>query len=88
MIASLGGTAGYMAVLVLALYIQDLHTVELYRHPKLIWLACPLLLFWISRTWLLTHRGQMHEDPVVFAIKDRVSLVVGVFFGAIFWLAA
>ena len=88
MISSLGGAAGYMAVLVLALYIQDLGTVALYRHPKAIWLACPLLLFWISRTWLLTHRGQMHDDPVVFAIKDRVSLVVGALFGAIFWFAA
>lgn len=88
MISSLGGAAGYMAVMVLALYIQDLNTVALYRHPKMIWLACPLLLFWISRTWLITHRGQMSDDPVVFAIKDKVSLVVGALFGGIFWLAA
>ncbi|MCG6862448.1 MAG: UbiA family prenyltransferase [Chromatiaceae bacterium] len=88
MISSLGAAAGYCAVLVLALYIQDEGTVELYRHPQAIWLACPLLLFWISRTWLLTHRGQMHDDPVLFAVKDRVSLTIGVLFGAVFWLAA
>lgn len=88
MIASLGAASGYMAVMVLALYIQDQNTVMLYRHPKAIWLACPLLLYWISRTWLMTHRGEMHDDPVVFAIKDRISLVVGALFGAIFWFAA
>jgi 4-hydroxybenzoate polyprenyltransferase/phosphoserine phosphatase len=88
MISSLGGGAGYMSVLILALYIQDQSTLMLYRHPKLIWLACPLLLFWISRVWLLTHRGHMHDDPVVFALKDRVSVAVGVLFGATFWLAA
>ena len=87
MIASLGASSGYISILVLALYIQDKATAELYRQPELIWLACPLLLFWVSRTWLLTHRGQMHDDPVVFAIKDRTSLVVGLAFGAIFWLA-
>jgi 4-hydroxybenzoate polyprenyltransferase len=88
MLSSLGASAAYISVLVLALYIQDQHTIALYRHPKLIWLACPLLLFWISRTWLLANRGLMHEDPVVFAIKDRMSLAVGALFGAIFWLAA
>jgi 4-hydroxybenzoate polyprenyltransferase len=88
MIASLGGASGYLSVMVLALYIQEPKTVALYRHPELIWLSCPLLLFWISRTWMLTHRGHMHDDPVVFAIKDRVSLTVGLLFAATFWFAA
>jgi len=87
MLASLGGAAGYMSVMVLALYIQDQNTMALYRHPKLIWLACPLMLFWISRTWLMTHRGEMNEDPVVFAIKDKISLATGALFGMIFWFA-
>lgn len=87
MLASLGGAAGYMSVMVLALYIQDQNTMALYRHPEVIWLACPLMLFWISRTWLMTHRGEMHEDPVVFAIKDKISLATGALFGAIFWIA-
>jgi 4-hydroxybenzoate polyprenyltransferase/phosphoserine phosphatase len=87
MIASLGAASGYLAVLVLALYTQDRATVALYSRPQLIWLACPLLLFWVTRTWMLTHRGQMHDDPVVFALKDRASLVVGALFAAIFWAA-
>lgn len=87
MVSSLGAASGYLSVMVLALYIQDPATVVLYRHPHVIWLACPLLLFWISRMWMLTHRGEMHDDPVVFAIEDRVSLIIGVLFGCIFWLA-
>ncbi len=88
MISSLGAASGYLAVMVLALYIQDPATVALYHHPHVIWLACPLLLFWISRTWLLTHRGQMHDDPILFAAKDRISLLTGALFCLIFWLAA
>ncbi|MDD5389267.1 MAG: UbiA family prenyltransferase [Gallionellaceae bacterium] len=87
MISTLGATSGYLAVMVLALYIQDLNTQALYRHPQVIWLACPLLLYWVTRTWMITHRGWMHEDPVVFAMKDRNSLVLGVLFAAVFWSA-
>ncbi len=88
MISSLGAAAGYLSVMVLALYIHDNVTVELYQHPQIIWMACPLLLFWITRIWVLTHRGEMHEDPVVFAIKDRTSLIVGALFCLVFWIAA
>ncbi|WP_254209772.1 UbiA family prenyltransferase [Burkholderia multivorans] len=87
MLASLGAAAGYLSVLVLALYIQDANTVHLYSHPRIIWLACPLLLYWISRVWLVTHRGMMHDDPVVFAAKDRTSLVVVALTTLVFWLA-
>lgn len=76
MVAALGAAAGYMAVLVLAFYINDPNTARLYRHPQLIWLACPLLLGWISRVWMLAHRGRMNEDPVIFAIEDRASRVI------------
>lgn len=74
-------------MLVLALYIQDAHTANLYATPQYIWLACPLLLYWISRAWLIAHRGQMHDDPIVFALKDRVSWVVVALFVAVFVLA-
>ncbi|WP_230851244.1 UbiA family prenyltransferase, partial [Ralstonia solanacearum] len=87
LISSLGSAAGYLAVLVLALYIQDAKTASLYRHPQAIWLACPLLLYWISRTWIIAHRGQMHDDPIVFAIRDRVSLAVVALCGFVFWAA-
>ena len=88
MISSLGAASGYLAVMVLALYIHDPTTAALYAHPHLIWLACPLLLFWITRIWMLAHRGHMHDDPVVFAIRDRTSLMVGVLFSLVFWAAA
>lgn len=88
MIASFGAASGYMSVLVLALYVQDQNTTVLYRNPQVIWLACPLLLFWISRVWMLAHRGKMYDDPVVFAVRDITSLAVGALFGAVFWLAA
>ncbi len=86
-ISSMGIGAGYLAVLVLALYVQDPHTTELYHHPKFIWLACPLLLYWISRAWLITARGRMHDDPIIFAIKDTISWLVAACFMGVFTLA-
>jgi len=76
LVQSLGVSAGYLSVLVLALYINSPESRDLYRRPELIWLLCPLLLFWVSRVWLKTHRGEMHEDPVIFAARDKVSLAV------------
>ncbi|RUL64282.1 UbiA family prenyltransferase [Dyella dinghuensis] len=73
LIQSLGGSSGYLSVLVLALYIDSTASQSLYRHPHYLWLLCPLLLYWISRTWAIAHRGVMHDDPVVFAVMDNVS---------------
>ncbi|RDS83421.1 UbiA family prenyltransferase [Dyella psychrodurans] len=76
LIQSLGASSGYLSVLVLALYIDSTASQSLYRHPDYLWLLCPLLLYWISRTWAIAHRGIMHDDPVVFAITDKVSRVL------------
>lgn len=76
LIQSLGGSSGYCAVLVFALYINSPESLELYRRPQLLWLICPLLLYWISRVWVKAHRGLMDDDPVVFAVTDRMSQVV------------
>ena len=73
LLQTLGGSSGYMSVLVLALYINSTASQALYQHPEVIWLLCPLLLYWISRVWLKTHRGEMHDDPVIFAVQDRIS---------------
>jgi len=54
----------------------------------LLLLLCPMLLYWISRIWLIAHRGQMHDDPLVFALKDPASYVIGVLTLAVLWLAA
>lgn len=76
LIQSLGGASGYLSVLVLALYIDSTASQSLYRHPHYLWLLCPLLLYWISRSWVVAHRGIMHDDPVVFAMMDNVSRVI------------
>jgi 4-hydroxybenzoate polyprenyltransferase len=88
LLASLGGASGYISVLVLALYINDASAQRLYQSPQWMWLACPLLLFWMSRVWLLAHRGQMHDDPIVFALRDAASLWIGVAFVAVFAMAS
>ena len=87
LVSSMGIGAGYISVLVLALYIQDISITHLYHRPEFIWLACPLLLFWISRIWLIAHRGNMHDDPVYFAAKDRTSWFILVGFAVLFLLA-
>jgi len=74
LLLSLGGGAGYAAVVILALYINSPKMASLYAYPEGLWLICVLLIYWISRMLLLTHRGTMHEDPIVFALRDRVSL--------------
>jgi 4-hydroxybenzoate polyprenyltransferase/phosphoserine phosphatase len=74
---SFGTAAGYLSVLVLALYINSPDIQPLYHHPKAIWMLCGLLLYWISRVWMTAHRGAMHDDPVVYALRDRVSLGLG-----------
>ena len=87
LLASLGGASGYISVLVLALYINDAASSTLYHSQKWMWAACPLLLYWLSRVWLLAHRGHMHDDPVVFALRDYVSRWIGVAFILVFTLA-
>ena len=74
--------------MVLALYLNSDNVVRLYENPEFIWLAVPLILFWISWMWLQVHRGKMHDDPIVFAIKDKVSIFVGLFFILIFIIAS
>lgn len=80
LVQTLGVTAGYGAVLVLALYLNSDSVLRLYATPELMWAAVPVLLFWISWMWMQAHRGQMHDDPLVFAVKDKASLVAGVVF--------
>jgi 4-hydroxybenzoate polyprenyltransferase len=75
---SLGITSGYMSVLVLALYIDTPDADSAYTYHQVLWLLCPLLMYWLARIWLVTRRGQMHEDPLVYAIKDWRSRMVAV----------
>jgi len=75
---SFGSASGYVSVAVLTLYISNLDAAQLYRHTNRLWLLVPVLLLWISRLWLQASRGQLNEDPVVYAITDRRSLLLGV----------
>ena len=76
LIMSLGTASGYSAIVVMALYVNSAESQSLYQHHKPLWLICPLMLFWISRIWIVTTRGAMHDDPVIFAVRDRVSLLI------------
>jgi 4-hydroxybenzoate polyprenyltransferase len=75
---TMGAASAYLAVLVLALYLNSDEVVKLYRKPAVLFLVCPLLLYWTSRIWLLAHRGRINEDPIVAAARDPSSYVVGV----------
>lgn len=70
---TLAAASGYVAALVFGLYITNPDVVLLYSHPYRLWGVPVVLLYWISRVSMLTHRGEMNEDPVLFAVKDRVS---------------
>ncbi len=84
---ALGTGAAYAAVVVLTLYINDPKTNVLYHHPIRLWLAVPVLLLWLSQVWMMTSRGEMHDDPVVFAITDRRSLLIGILMAGVIWWA-
>lgn len=87
LLQNLSISAGYGAVLVLALYLHGETVVRLYAQPELIWFAVPLMLFWVSWVCLKAHRGEMHDDPIVFAIKDKTSLTVAALIAVSFLLA-
>jgi hypothetical protein len=76
LLLTLGVSTGCCAVVVMALYISSADAVPLYRHRETLWLVCPLLLYWVSRVWLLATRGEIPDDPVVFATSDWISFVV------------
>jgi 4-hydroxybenzoate polyprenyltransferase len=79
-----GTGSAFASIVVFTLYINNPDVRNLYHHPQRLWLLTPLLIWWMSRVWLRASRGQMHEDPVVFALTDRASLLAGV---AIFLIA-
>jgi 4-hydroxybenzoate polyprenyltransferase len=73
LLAALGSASGYIAVLVAGLYITSDAARLFYDRPGLLWGPCVLLLYWISRMWLLAHRRMMSSDPVAFAVRDGVT---------------
>ncbi len=76
-IRAFGTASAYAAVLVFSLYITRPDVDALYKHPARLWLIVPLLVYWITRVWLIASRGELDDDPVIFALRDRISLAVG-----------
>lgn len=87
MMAMFGTASAFLSVMVFALYINNEETRNQYVTPEILWLICPLLLYMITRIWLLAARGQIAEDPIVFALKDHVSQVLTLACGLLLWLA-
>jgi hypothetical protein len=86
-IRSFGTASAYAAVVVFMLYIGRPDVTQLYRHAMRLWLIVPLLIYWLNRVWLLASRGELDDDPVVFAMRDPMSLAVGAAVAAIALLA-
>jgi hypothetical protein len=80
--------AGFNAVLLMALYINGDTVLRLYRRPEILWLAIPVVLYWISRMWMKAHRGDMHEDPLLYSLRDRYSLACVAICAVIAWAAS
>jgi len=88
LLQSIGLASAFSSALVMALYLNSAEVLTLYRHPQALWFTLPALLFWICWMWLKAVRDEMHDDPVVFAVRDRVSLVAGALFIGALWAAA
>lgn len=86
-VLALGVSSGQISVLILMFYLNSKEVIELYHTPYLIYGVCPILLFWICRIWLLAGRGEVNQDPIVFALKDRVSYLLGALVAVIAFLA-
>jgi 4-hydroxybenzoate polyprenyltransferase len=87
LLLAMGTAAGYLAVVILALYADTVTASRLYSRHELIWLVCPVFLYWISYLWLMAQRNLMTYDPVVFAVRDRTSRVTILIILALFVLA-
>lgn len=88
LVEMLGIVSGFSSVMVLAMYINGDTVARLYPHQQLIWLTVPVLLYWVSRIWLKAHRGELEDDPIVFALTDTISRVTIVLFFAALLLAS
>jgi 4-hydroxybenzoate polyprenyltransferase/phosphoserine phosphatase len=86
-VQTMGVASGFTAVMLMALYINGDTVLKLYSRPEILWLSIPVLLYWVSRMWMQAHRGNMQDDPLIFAVKDHYSLTCGALFVAALWAA-
>ncbi|MFK7788878.1 MAG: UbiA family prenyltransferase [Phycisphaeraceae bacterium] len=87
LVQTMGVGSGYLAVLIFALYITSDQVKLIYNTPKVLWLACPLILYWMSRMWLLAQRGHLRGDPLLFALSDRISYFCIVLLAMVIYLS-
>ncbi len=85
---SMGITSSFVSVVVFALYINSAEVLSLYSRPEMLWAICPALLLWINRLWIKMGREEMHDDPLIFTLKDIISLLVFLFIFIIVFFAA
>ncbi|MEI8207131.1 MAG: UbiA family prenyltransferase, partial [Kiritimatiellales bacterium] len=88
LLAGFGAGSGCVAVLVLALYINSEKVVQFYKNPAMLWLLCPLFLYWIARIWLLASRGELSDDPLDFAARDPQTWIIGALSSAVLILGS
>ena len=86
-LAKMGIIFGFVSSLILIFYIQDEKVFELYREPKIIWLFIPCIFFWINYIWYKAKKGQVNDDPIIFAVKDKISILIGFICLLIYFLA-
>lgn len=78
-VGALAAASAFNAVTIFALYVSSPAVVGLYRRPEVLWLVCPILMYWLSRMVILAHRRVVDDDPIIFALRDRNSRICGVF---------
>jgi 4-hydroxybenzoate polyprenyltransferase len=83
-----GPVSGYLSVLIFALYVTSDVVADQYNRPNALWLACGFLLYWITHTWFIANRGEMHDDPVLYALRDPYSYLAVVGMSMVMVLAA
>jgi 4-hydroxybenzoate polyprenyltransferase len=90
-IESVGPASGYLSVLVFCNYLDSQLVRTLYARPNVLWLAAPLLLYWVTRIWFVARRRLLHDDPIIWALTNRVSVMTGLLVAAVVlaaWLPA
>ena len=88
LVEAMGIAAATIAILVLCLFVSSESVSLLYARPLILWLIPPIMYYWITRMWMLAHRGQVDADPVLFAVKDPTSLITGILLALVVWSAA
>ncbi len=83
-----GVTSGFLSIVVFCLYLNSPDVIRLYSHPGWLWGICPLLAYWVCHIWFLAQRGIVNTDPVVFALRDKMSFATGASMALLLWLSA